>query len=110
MCRDQNCLIDMVNAIELINQYTENSDRNGLEINVEKQDAIFRRIMIIGEAAKRLSQNFRQQHPSVPWKEIIGMRNLVAHDYDSVDLDEIWKVISTDLPELLDYIQPLVEP
>ncbi|MGD1849350.1 MAG: DUF86 domain-containing protein [Cyanophyceae cyanobacterium] len=100
----------MVNAIELINQYTENSDRNGLEINVEKQDAIFRRIMIIGEAAKRLSQNFRQQHPSVPWKEIIGMRNLVAHDYDSVDLDEIWKVISTDLPELLDYIQPLVEP
>ncbi|MEM6502653.1 MAG: DUF86 domain-containing protein [Cyanobacteria bacterium P01_C01_bin.89] len=107
--RNQNCLIDIADAIELIAQYTQNCDRGELGTNMEKQDAVLRRIMIIGEAAKRLSEDFRQQHSSVPWREIIGMYNIVAHDYDSVDLDEVWKVINIDLPELLKYVQPLID-
>lgn len=79
-----------------------------LSHNIEKQDAILRRITIIGEATKRLSKEFRTQHPSIPWKAIAGMRDVITHDYDEVDLDEIWTVINEDLPKLFNYIKTLV--
>jgi uncharacterized protein with HEPN domain len=69
-----------------------------------------RRITIIGEATKRLSKEFREQHPTIPWKEIAGMRDVITHDYDEVDLDEVWTVINENLPQLLSYIEPLVSP
>ncbi|MGK7881813.1 MAG: DUF86 domain-containing protein [Crocosphaera sp.] len=69
---------------------------------------MLRRITIIGEATKRLSKEFRTQHPSIPWKAIAGMRDVITHDYDEVDLDEIWTVINEDLPKLFNYIKTLV--
>jgi uncharacterized protein with HEPN domain len=67
-----------------------------------------RRITIIGEATKRLSKDFREQHSTIPWKEIAGMRDVITHDYNEVDLDEVWTAINENLPQLLDYIEPLV--
>lgn len=69
-----------------------------------------RRITIIGEATKRLSKDFREQHSTIPWKEIAGMRDVITHDYNEVDLDEVWTAINENLPQLLDYIEPLVAP
>ncbi|MGB3292349.1 MAG: HepT-like ribonuclease domain-containing protein [Phormidesmis sp.] len=89
MSRDSAALIDISDAIQLINQYIEGVDRYGLSENVEKQDAIIRRITIIGEATKRLSREFRNQHPTIPWRQIAGMRDILSHDYDEVDLDEV---------------------
>lgn len=108
MPRDKETLVDIMRAIELIFQYTQGVDYNELSQNLEKQDAILRRITIIGEATKRLSKEFRNQHPSIPWKAIAGMRDVITHDYDEVDLDEIWTVINEDLPKLFNYIQTLV--
>lgn len=108
MPRDQETLVDIMRAIELIVQYTQGVDYNELSQNLEKQDAILRRITIIGEATKRLSKEFRTQHPSIPWKAIAGMRDVITHDYDEVDLDEIWTVINEDLPKLFNYIKTLV--
>lgn len=108
MSRDQETLVDIMRAIELIFQYIEGVDYNELSYNIEKQDAILRRITIIGEATKRLSQEFRLKHPSIPWKSIAGMRDVITHDYNEVDLDEIWTVINEDLPKLFDYIKPLI--
>ena len=68
-----------------------------------------RRISIIGEATKRLSDDFRAQHAEVPWKEMAGMRDVIIHDYDEVDLDEVWTVIRENLPQLLADLEPLVE-
>jgi uncharacterized protein with HEPN domain len=79
-----------------------------LEKNQEKQDAILRRIMIIGEATKRLSPMFREEHSSIPWKEIAGMRDILSHKYDEVDLQEVWTVIKVNLPTLYEYIIPLL--
>jgi uncharacterized protein with HEPN domain len=110
MSRDQETLIDMVEAIKLIFQYVQGIDFDALAANMEKQDAILRRITIIGEATKRLSKDFRDQHSTIPWKEIAGMRDVIAHDYDEVDLDEVWTVINENLPQLLSYIKPLVSP
>ncbi len=110
MLRDQEALIDILMAIKLILKYAEGLDFNALANNVEKQDAILRRISIIGEATKRLSTDFRAQHPEVPWKAMAGMRDVIIHDYDEVDMDEIWIVIRENLPQLLAYIEPLVTP
>jgi uncharacterized protein with HEPN domain len=93
MSHDQEALIDIVEAIKLILQYAEAVDFDALAANTEKQDAILRRIMIIGEATKRLSKDFRAQHPTIPWKEISGMRDVITHNYDEVDLDEVWAVV-----------------
>jgi uncharacterized protein with HEPN domain len=108
MSRNQEALVDIVEAIRLIVQYVEGVDQDSLVANVEKQDAILRRITIIGEATKRLSKDFREQHPSIPWKAIAGMRDVITHDYDEVDLDEVWTVIRENLPQLLKFIEPLI--
>lgn len=108
MSRDQEALIDIAEAIQLILQYVQNVDFDDLTANQEKQDAILRRITIIGEATKRLSRDFREQHPGIPWKNIAGMRDMITHDYDEIDLDEVWTVIHENLPELLQYIDPMI--
>ncbi|NET62668.1 MAG: DUF86 domain-containing protein [Symploca sp. SIO2E6] len=108
MSRDQEALVDIVEAIKLIFRYVEGVNLDTLAANIEKQDAILRRITIIGEATKRLSKDFRQEHSTIPWKEIAGMRDVITHDYDEVDLDEVWTVITENLPHLLDYIEPLI--
>jgi uncharacterized protein with HEPN domain len=77
--------------------------------NEEKQSAILYQVLLIGEATKRLSPEFRNQHSQVPWKDIAGMRDILAHQYDRVDLKTIWDVIHNDIPELLNYLQPLLE-
>ncbi|MBJ7901000.1 MAG: DUF86 domain-containing protein [Cyanobacteria bacterium RI_101] len=108
MSRDRATLIDIVEAIKLILHYIEGVDFERLAANIEKQDAILRRITIIGEATKRLSKDFRAQHPTIPWKEIAGMRDIITHDYNEVDLQEVWTVVNENLPDLLNYIEPLI--
>jgi uncharacterized protein with HEPN domain len=66
-----------------------------------------RRITIIGEVTKRLSLEFRQKHSDIPWKKIAGMRDVITHDYDEIDLTEIWTVITENIPELLKYLENL---
>lgn len=66
----------------------------------ELQDAVIRNAEVIGEAAKRVSTESRQQMPSLDWKSICGMRDVLIHDYIGVDLDEVWNVASSRIPEL----------
>jgi uncharacterized protein with HEPN domain len=74
------------------------------------QDAILRPLTIIGEAAKRVSAEFRASHPEVPWRQIAGFRDVVVHDYARVDLQEVWRIPQEDLPALVMLWEPLVPP
>ena len=67
-------------------------------------------IQVLGEAARRVSPEFRQMHPEVPWNEIIGMRHKIVHDYLRVDEDIIWQVATVDLPRLVQTLDRLVPP
>ncbi len=108
MPRDNESLIDIERAIRRILRYTDNISRAELEMNDEKTSAILYQIAVIGEATKRLSHEFRQQHPEIPWRDIAGMRDVLIHKYDQVDFDVIWDVVQTKLPELLTLIEPLL--
>lgn len=65
-------------------------------------------LLVIGEAAKRLSPEFRREHPQVPWKSVAGMRDQLIHAYDAVDLEEVWKTLNCDIPQLLAFLEPLL--
>lgn len=100
MPRDNESLVDIERAARRILRYASGVDRAELETNDEKVSAILYQITIIGEATKRLSQEIRQQHPEIFWRDIAAMRNVIVHEYDQVDLDVVWDVIQNKLPEL----------
>ena len=109
MTRDKESLFDIVEAIEKILAYTKGVRFEEFQLNEEKQDAVLRRILVIGEATKRLSAEFKTRHSQIPWKEIAGMRDIVVHDYNRIDLETIWDVVQNDLPELVQFLNSLQE-
>lgn len=108
MLRDSESIIDIATAIDRILRYRKGVSRLELENNDEKLSAILYQITIIGEATKRLSQSFRQNHPELPWREMAGMRDVIVHEYDQFDLDVVWDVVNNKIPELHDLIQCLL--
>ncbi|MHB8743849.1 MAG: HepT-like ribonuclease domain-containing protein [Sulfuricaulis sp.] len=66
--------------------------------------------MLAGEAVKRLTENFRNTHPEIPWKHVAGMRDVLIHQYDDVDLEEVWRTIQIEVPKLIALLKPLVPP
>jgi len=108
MSRDSASLLDIVNAANRVLQFAEGLDKSALATNEEKQSAMLYQIIVIGEATKRLSSEFRNQHPEIPWKDIAGMRDILAHQYDRVNLNTLWDAIQIDIPELLTLLEPLL--
>jgi uncharacterized protein with HEPN domain len=93
-------LQDILAAARLIAGYVSNTTAAEFRANSEKQDAVIRRIEIIGEAAAHLSEDTRQAVPGLPFRKMRGMRNIVAHDYANVDLNVVWEVATVHVPEV----------
>jgi uncharacterized protein with HEPN domain len=108
MRRDETTLLDIVSAARLVLAFTRSMTKDAFFGDVKTQSAVLHQLMIIGEAVKRLSSEFRAQHPGVPWSLIAGMRNHLIHAYDAVDLEEVWKTATVDVPDLLAQIEPLL--
>jgi uncharacterized protein with HEPN domain len=78
--------------------------------DIKTQDAIIRRTEIIGEATRRISSQFKGQHPDIRWPQIQGMRNALIHEYDEVVAETVWEVVTVDLDGLIAKPEPLVPP
>lgn len=72
------------------------------------QDAIIRKIEVIGEASKFISKETKDKNPKIPWKDVVGMRDKLIHAYFGVDLDAVWKTVKKDIPSLKKEIGKLV--
>ncbi|HEY5824092.1 MAG TPA: DUF86 domain-containing protein [Cyclobacteriaceae bacterium] len=99
--REYNFFIDdIIDSIQKIELYAHGLSFDDFEKNIEKQDAIIRRMEIIGEAVKNIPPNIRMQFPQIPWKQIAGLRDIITHNYSNLSSIRIWKIINQDIPEL----------
>jgi uncharacterized protein with HEPN domain len=80
-------------------------DRITFSEDAKTQSAVLHQVMVLGEAANRLSETFREEHTEIPWRLMIGMRNRLIHGYDDVDLDEVWNTATRDVPALLQALE-----
>ncbi len=102
----------ILESISLIEQYVGQMSRNEFIRSPQVQDAVIRRLQIIGEAVKSLRDDLWSRYPGLPWRQIAGMRDVLIHKYFAVDLILVWNVIRRDLPALkatLEEILPRLE-
>lgn len=102
-------LQDIWESISAIEEYTRNLSEDKFYSNRQVQDAVVRRLEIIGEAVKNIDDDFKNKYPLIPWKKIAGMRDIVAHEYFGVKLDRVWDVVRKDLPNLKEEIGSIME-
>jgi uncharacterized protein with HEPN domain len=110
MWRDDAYLLDMLLATRKVQQFTQGVTWNQFQGDDLLQNAVMRLIQIVGEAARKVSPEFKQAHPEIPWQGIIGMRNRLVHDYFRIEPSRVWEVIEKDLPALIPLIEPLIPP
>lgn len=109
MVKDYTVLIKhILECIERVKEYTDPITEDEFCNSVQVQDAVIRRIEIIGEAAKNISSDIKSKYPDIPWKQICGMRDMLVHEYFGVDLGLTWKVAKEDIIELKNKIQEIV--
>lgn len=108
--RDPAYLLDMLEASEKVQNYLKNKTFEDFLKDEMLQDAVERNLAIIGEAARRISEDLKQEHPEIPWRKIIAQRNVLIHEYDDIGKEEIWEVATLHIPRLIDTIKPLIPP
>jgi uncharacterized protein with HEPN domain len=110
MWRNDATLVDIASACENIIEFVEGMNAFSFFDDRKTQSAVIYQLLIMGEAVKRLSHDFRQQQPQIPWRKIAGTRDTLIHDYDDIDLDEAWRIATEDVPQLLQQLRPLLPP
>ena len=105
MKKDPEILIShILQSIEDVEKYSKGLEKEKFMGNEEKQDAIIRKLEVIGEAVANLEDKFKEDYPNIPWQDIADMRNRLIHEYFAVDLDLVWEVLAKDLPALKENI------
>jgi uncharacterized protein with HEPN domain len=104
---DRERLLDIKEAIENVQKYASRG-KDAFRNDELIQTWILHHIQILGEAAARLSDEFQEKHSDIPWFKIIGMRNILVHDYFGIDIEAVWSVVENALPVLYDKIKKLL--
>ena len=106
--REFNYLVDILEAARLLQKFVEGVNQDTFQNDLMRQAAVMRQLEIMGEAARRLSEETRQELSEIPWHQIIGMRNRLIHVYDDVDLAIVWDTVQNDLPPLIAQLEKIV--
>ena len=102
-------LQDIFESINYIQRFLEGVSEDEFYKNVEKQDAVLRRLEIIGEAVKHLPDEIRNDHPDVPWRQIAGMRDIIIHEYFGITPEMVWVVATEDILDLKTKVEEIIE-
>lgn len=109
MQHDISYFSDILNSSKLAVEYLDKIYFDEFIQNTAIQDAVIRRIEIIGEAANRIGEQSKSKYDHLPWTEMKGMRNLLINEYDEIDLKEVWNTVKNDLPSLIKEIEKIVD-
>jgi uncharacterized protein with HEPN domain len=101
-------LLDMLEVIERIERYAAKG-RAEFEKEELIQTWMVHHLQIVGEAAAKLGRKFHEENASIPWPQVVAMRNVLVHDYFGIDLEEVWRVVERDLPELKRKLEKLAD-
>ena len=99
----------ILDSLRKILAYTVDYDRLTFLADTKTQDACIRQFEVVGEATKRVTMGLQTQFPTVPWKDMAGMRDKLIHDYIDVDMDVVWQTATDDVPTLLTEIETIYE-
>lgn len=106
--RDYAYLWDMLEAAKEVESMLDQYDLAAFLADRVMLRAIERGVEIMGESARRVSASYQNDHPEIPWREIIGQRNILAHEYGQIDHELLYKTATEDSPELIEVIQNLL--
>lgn len=98
----------MLDAARQVFRFTRGVTFEAYFEDTMRRMAVERALEILGEAARRVSEGFRQEHPEIPWRDLIGQRNVLVHDYGEVEQDRIWESATRHAPELISLLEPLL--
>jgi uncharacterized protein with HEPN domain len=101
-------VLHMIDAAESVMQFMKQRPRADLDCDRMLLFAVIRAIEIIGEAAGKVSEDARQDHPDIPWSAIVGMRNRLIHGHFDIDTEIVWKTVSQEIPFLLSRLHAVV--
>ena len=108
MVDDAATVLDLVLACRRIGRFLAGIDEAAFLAGEEKRWAVVSQLAMIGEAVRRLSEDFRNARPHIPWSAIAGMRDRLIHGYDKIDWSVVWRTADSDVPMLLRELEPLV--
>ena len=103
-------LWDIREAAQLVQSFTRGENRTSFERNRMLQMALAKSLEIIGESSRKLAPKTRDAHPEIPWSKMVGLRNLLVHEYFRTNLDVIWDIVENDITLLIQNLEPLVPP
>ncbi len=106
--RERATLLDLRIAAKRIIDFVGEQDFASFSKDLKTQSAVTLQILILGEATKRLSSEFRSRHPEIPWSDIMQMRDKLIHHYEKMDLVLIWQTATMDVPNLLEFVEQLI--
>ncbi len=100
-------LKDIGEAVAAVEKYAAKG-RDAFEKDELIQTWILHHLLILGEAAAKVSDGFKEKHAEIPWSKVVGMRNILVHNYFGIDIDVVWGVVESDLPQLKKLIGRIV--